>query len=580
MLVVTPEKNRLRSGSSFAMSAAVHGSVLAWVALAPLVPPARPTLYEQEIKPYQNRIVWYNLNERLPEIAPAQRDTRPPRARARARQNLVSGPHENQRPPQLIWTPAPEIAAEQMLPAPNVVALPPAAGPRRDFVLPPDLAPQKPVALPEAPSVEMARVKTVELAAPAGPKPRAFKAPQEAPPVFGNPALPAAPDLTIASDRTTTPTALLPPVQTARRTFIPPIEAVHRPVAQVADLATAPRIDVQPTQAAPLLPGTPARAIRRFAIPEVGHAPAPQPATLPAPPQIETRAGAQQLALPEATPRVLRPFAAPMKTPRPVAAPATPLTDAPAVPTGNQSSEAALAIVSLFPTRNAPVPAPKASQKAGFSAGPQPRPEGGDSGAQASAVTVPGLLIQGGEKESRATLMATLEAPTSQTNLSAAARSVQVIAPGAAVGTQARRATVVPDPRLSGRLVYTIAIQMPNVTSYSGSWIVWFAEHEPARDHTAPAMRAPLPLRKVDPKYIPAAADEKVEGTVRLAAVIRRDGRVERVELLQHLDDRLDQSSQEALAKWEFEPALRNGVPIDVDAVFEIPFHIAPKFPK
>ncbi|HZP91822.1 MAG TPA: hypothetical protein VFB20_02930, partial [Burkholderiales bacterium] len=529
MLVVTPEKNRLRSGSSFAMSAAVHGSVLAWVALAPLVPPARPSLYEQEIKPYQNRIVWYNLNERLPEITPAQRDTRPARARTRARQSLVSGPQENQRPPQLIWTPAPEIAAEQMLPAPNVVALPPAAAPRRDFVLPPDLArPQRPLALPEAPSVEMARVKAVELATPAGPKPRAFKAPLEAPPEFGKPALPAAPELTIASDRTANPTALLPPVQTARRTFIPPVEAVHRPVPQVADLASAPRIDFQPSPAAPLLPGTPARAIRRFATPEVDHTPAPEPANLPAAPQLETPAGAQQLALQEATPRVLRPFAAPMKTPRPVAAPATPLTDAPTVATGNQSSDAALAIVSLFPTRNAPVPAPKASQKAGFSAGPQPRPEGGDSSAQASPVTVPGLLIQGGEKESRAALRATLEAPTSQSNLSAAARSVRVIAPGAAVGTQARRATAVPDPRLSGRLVYTIAIQMPNVTSYSGSWIVWFADHEPARDHTAPAMRAPLPLRKVDPKYIPAAADEKVEGTVRLAAVIRRDGRVER----------------------------------------------------
>jgi TonB family protein len=95
-----------------------------------------------------------------------------------------------------------------------------------------------------------------------------------------------------------------------------------------------------------------------------------------------------------------------------------------------------------------------------------------------------------------------------------------------------------------------------------------------------PNMQAPHPLRKVDPKYFPAALDEKVEGKVRLAAVIRKDGHVERVELLQHLDTRLDQSSLEALAKWEFEPAVRNGTPIDVDAVFEIPFHIAPKVPK
>jgi TonB family protein len=90
-------------------------------------------------------------------------------------------------------------------------------------------------------------------------------------------------------------------------------------------------------------------------------------------------------------------------------------------------------------------------------------------------------------------------------------------------------------------------------------------------------MRPPLPLHKVDPKYIPAAADERVEGKVRLAAVIRRNGRVEAVTLLHHLDDRLDRSAEEALAKWEFEPALRNGAAVDVDAVFEIPFRLAPR---
>ena len=84
-----------------------------------------------------------------------------------------------------------------------------------------------------------------------------------------------------------------------------------------------------------------------------------------------------------------------------------------------------------------------------------------------------------------------------------------------------------PDPRLAGRVVYTVAIQMPNVTSYSGSWMVWFAEHEPA----AAARRrrtcgAPVPLRKVDPKYIAAAAAERVEGTIRLFGVIRKDGHV------------------------------------------------------
>jgi TonB family protein len=141
----------------------------------------------------------------------------------------------------------------------------------------------------------------------------------------------------------------------------------------------------------------------------------------------------------------------------------------------------------------------------------------------------------------------------------------------------AARVTSAPDPRMTGRYIYTLAIQMPNVTSYSGSWIVWFAEHEPSAGAVPGDMRPPVALRKVDPKYIQAAVDEKVEGTVRLSAVIRKTGHVDSVELLQHLDARLDRSAEEALAKWEFEPAQRNGAAVDIDAVFEIPFRLAPK---
>ena len=90
-------------------------------------------------------------------------------------------------------------------------------------------------------------------------------------------------------------------------------------------------------------------------------------------------------------------------------------------------------------------------------------------------------------------------------------------------------------------------------------------------------MEAPVPLRKVDPKYVAAAMADRVEGSVRLAGVIRKDGHVDGISLVKHLDDRLDRTAQEALAKWEFTPATRNGDAVDVDAVFEIPFHLAPR---
>jgi protein TonB len=84
-------------------------------------------------------------------------------------------------------------------------------------------------------------------------------------------------------------------------------------------------------------------------------------------------------------------------------------------------------------------------------------------------------------------------------------------------------------------------------------------------------------LRLVDPKYVRTAAEERVEGTVRLFGVIRKDGSVDSVELLRRLDPRLDAAAAEALAKWKFTPALRGEVPVEVDAVFEVPFHLTPR---
>jgi protein TonB len=175
-----------------------------------------------------------------------------------------------------------------------------------------------------------------------------------------------------------------------------------------------------------------------------------------------------------------------------------------------------------------------------------------------------------------------LAPPTSATNLGAAARTLKPTeAPADIEVINAVRIAKPPDPRLEGRIVYSIAIQMPNITSYSGSWTVWFAGRDPAASGPVEMLlKPPVPLRKVDPKYVPAAVEDRVEGKVRLAAIIRKDGHVDGVELLRGLDNRLDRSAAEALSKWEFEPAQLNGVPIELDAVFDIPFHLAPRLTK
>jgi TonB family protein len=196
-----------------------------------------------------------------------------------------------------------------------------------------------------------------------------------------------------------------------------------------------------------------------------------------------------------------------------------------------------------------------------------------DGSVQGAILTVPGLLIHSGVPDANPTLMARAS-PTSAANLRAAMRS-SLPATSIAGPHPAIRVSSAPDPLWNGREIYAMSLQMPNITSYSGSWMIWFAERRGAAG-AGGVLTLPVPLRKVDPKYFPAAMADRVEGNVRLIAVIRKDGRVDAVRLLRHLDDRLDQSAQEAMGKWQFEPALRDGRPVEVDALIEIPFRLAP----
>ena len=68
---------------------------------------------------------------------------------------------------------------------------------------------------------------------------------------------------------------------------------------------------------------------------------------------------------------------------------------------------------------------------------------------------------------------------------------------------------------------------------------------------------------------------ENVHGTVIVYAVIHSDGSVGNVRVLRGADERLDRFATEAVAQWKFEPATKNGTPVDVEATFQIPFRPA-----
>lgn len=124
------------------------------------------------------------------------------------------------------------------------------------------------------------------------------------------------------------------------------------------------------------------------------------------------------------------------------------------------------------------------------------------------------------------------------------------------------------------RVVYTLVVPKPELPQYSGDWILWFAETHPDPGVT-PAVRAPAPFRKTDTAVnLKDPPPPLAEGRVQLMAVIRRDGRLANVTVLRCPDSRLREPAPKDLVKWEFQPATRNGQPLDVDVVIEIPFRL------
>jgi TonB family protein len=138
------------------------------------------------------------------------------------------------------------------------------------------------------------------------------------------------------------------------------------------------------------------------------------------------------------------------------------------------------------------------------------------------------------------------------------------------------------------RKFYSLSLNMPNLNSAGGSWVVRFAalnsSGAPYSERPTSALEgatsmndlsAPSAIRKVDPAYPLELMRQNVGGTVILYAVIRSDGTVGNIRVLRSVDERLDRYASQAIAKWQFDPARKNGSPVDVEATFRIPFRPA-----
>jgi TonB family protein len=250
----------------------------------------------------------------------------------------------------------------------------------------------------------------------------------------------------------------------------------------------------------------------------------------------------------------------------------------------------ALIALSANPAPPAPLQPPQGNLAARVSISPEGKPGGAgasasDSGKGAGKSTV-GISISGGNPSANAAGGgAKISAPARKliTRPEPKGESEDVAERTGPPDFAALPPGAKPESVFAYKRVYTMNVNMPNLNSATGSWILNFSELHADGDTRHHAQQTaelsgPVPVQKVDPQYPPTLMSERVAGEVILYAVIRRDGSVDSIQLVRGVDQQLDANAIKALRQWKFRPGAKQGTPVELEAIVHIPFRL-PEYP-
>jgi TonB family protein len=96
-------------------------------------------------------------------------------------------------------------------------------------------------------------------------------------------------------------------------------------------------------------------------------------------------------------------------------------------------------------------------------------------------------------------------------------------------------------------------------------------KHAPTRIRQGGNVQAAKLIRRVTPTYPPLAVQSRVSDTVRLHAIIARDGTVKEVDVISG-HPLLLQSAVSAVKQWRYAPTLLNGQPVEVDTTVNVEY--------
>jgi hypothetical protein len=234
--------------------------------------------------------------------------------------------------------------------------------------------------------------------------------------------------------------------------------------------------------------------------------------------------------------------------------------------TGGVSGPVAAAVIGTAPEGDLTLP-PEGNRSAKLSTG---GPNGtGAAEVQSAKVVIPGLSVRspGASNDGTGIVPPPARPPfrpdSSRRGQSQPGRVPTQTLLSAPLRPNARRIPAWIEARFSSRVLYTSVLE----TSH-GRWQIWFAEQNRAGSD-APPMRAPLPATSIVNAVwtIPTAPGQKVQ----IGAVVRKDGTLDSVTVVQALDSRAAQSLVEELKLLRFTPAMRFNTPVDIDIVIDIP---------
>jgi len=193
--------------------------------------------------------------------------------------------------------------------------------------------------------------------------------------------------------------------------------------------------------------------------------------------------------------------------------------------TAANGGPSALIALSANPAPPAPVQPPQGNLAARVAVSPEGKQPGAtgapaDSGSHGGKSAV-GISISGGNPSANASGGAKIIAPARKLMIrpDPKGESEDVAERTGPPDFAALPPGARPEAVFAYKKVYTLNVNMPNLNSATGSWILNFSELRSGADNTHHAQQSeelsgPVPLQKVDPKYPPTLITERVAGEV------------------------------------------------------------------